>query len=29
MILQETMSSEEIYEDLCNKIEKLVYPAGI
>ncbi len=28
MILQETMSSEEIYEDLCNKIEKLVYLPG-
>ena len=28
MILQEIMSSEEIYEDLCNKIEKLVYLPG-
>ena len=28
MIPQETMSSEEIYEDLCNKIEKLVYLPG-
>ena len=28
MILQEVMSSEEIYEDLCNKIEKLVYLPG-
>ncbi len=29
MIPQETMNSEEIYEDLCNKIEKLVYLPGI
>ena len=28
MIPQETMNSDEIYEDLCNKIEKLVYLPG-
>ena len=28
MIPQETMSSDEIYEELCNKIEKLVYLPG-
>lgn len=28
MISQETMNSDEIYEDLCNKIEKLVYLPG-
>lgn len=28
MIPQETMNSDEIYEDLCNKIEKLVYLQG-
>lgn len=28
MIPQESMNSEEIYEDLCNKIEKLVYLPG-
>ena len=29
MIPQETMNSDEIYEDLCNKIEKLVYLPGV
>ena len=28
MIPQETMNSDDIYEDLCNKIEKLVYLSG-
>ena len=28
MIPQETMNSDEIYEDLCNKIEKMVYLPG-